>query len=68
MLQLAGVDTSVFSAHSVRGASSSAALSKGVHIADILTMADWSRDSTFKRFYYRPTVDGGYAQRLLSWD
>jgi len=68
MLQLAGIDTSVFSAHSVRGESSSAALSKGVHIADILMMADWSRDSTFKRFYYRPTAVEGYAQRLLSQD
>ena len=66
MLKLAGVDTNVFSAHSVWGASSSAALSKGVHIADILTMANWSRDSTFKRFYYRSSRDDQYAQRLLS--
>ena len=63
MLKLAGIDTSVFSA---RDASSSAALSKGVHIADILTMTDWSRNSTFKRFYYRPSGDEHYAQRLLS--
>ena len=66
ILQLAGVDTAVFSAHSVRGASTSAALSKGIHLADILGMADWSRDSTFKRFYYRPSSDGNYAQKVLS--
>ena len=49
-LKLAGVDTSVFSAHSVRGASTSMALTKGVHLADVLAVADWSRDSTFKPF------------------
>ena len=34
----------------MRGASTSAATSKGVHVMDILAVADWSRDSTFKRF------------------
>lgn len=63
MLQLAEVDTSIFSAHSVRGASTSAALAKGVHLADILSMADWSRDSTFKTFYCRLLC---YAKKLLS--
>jgi len=40
MLKLAGVDTNVFSAHSVRGASTSAVLAKGVPLSDILAMAD----------------------------
>jgi len=65
-LQLAGIDTAVFSAHSVRGASTSAAVAKGVHLADILSMADWSRDSTFKKFYYRPSSADIYAKKLLS--
>jgi len=39
----AALDTGVFSAHLVRGLSCSAALPNGVHIVDILTMADWSR-------------------------
>ena len=43
LLQLAGVDTAVFSAHSVRGASTAAAVAKGIHVADILAVADWSR-------------------------
>jgi len=62
-LQLAGIDTAVFS---LRGASTSAAVAKGVHLADILSMADWSRDSTFKKFYYRPSSADIYAKKLLS--
>ena len=61
----AGVDTAVFKAHSVRGASSTAASEKGVLIEDILRTADWSTDSTFRRFYYRPTQDNRYAQAVL---
>ena len=61
----AGIDTGIFKAHSVRGASSTAAAEKGVLIADILCTADWSKDSTFKRFYYRPTSSRGYAQTIL---
>ena len=28
-------------------------MAKEVHMAEILSMADWSRDSTFKAFYYK---------------
>ena len=65
ILSEAGVDTRVFKAHSVRGASVSAAKSKGVGIPDILEMADWSRDSTFRKFYYRTTNSNAYTQNLL---
>ena len=40
LLGQAGVDTSVFKAHSVRGASATVALNKGVSLADILQAAD----------------------------
>jgi len=65
ILRKAGIDTSVFKAHSVRGASSTAASMKGVLIEDILSTADWSTDSTFRRFYYRPMQSNNYAQILL---
>ena len=39
-LKEAGVDTNTFSAHSVRGASASAAVGKGLHIADVLKTAN----------------------------
>ena len=66
LLKEAGVDTEVFKAHSVRGASTSAALKKGVHLSDILDMADWSRESTFKRFYCRSSQEDTFASRVLS--
>lgn len=62
----AGVDTEVFKAHSVRGATTSAALRKGVHISDILSTADWSRESTFRSSYYRLATEDIFAQRVLS--
>ena len=43
-----------FKAHSVRGAAATAANMQGMSVSDILSVADWSSDSTFKRFYYRP--------------
>lgn len=48
MLAEAGVDTSVFKAYFVRGAATSAALTKDVSIQDILDTADWSTNSTFR--------------------
>ena len=66
LLKVAGVDTNVFKAHSVRGASTSAALKKGVHLKDILETADWSNESTFKRFYYRSSEEDSFARRVLS--
>ena len=65
ILGKAGIDTSVFKAHSVRGASSTAASVKGVLIEDILRTADWSTNSTFRRFYYCPVQTNNYAQTLL---
>ncbi len=64
-LREARIDTGVFKAHSVRGASSTAALDKGASIQDVLQTADWSSDSTFRRFYYRPAANTTYAQRVL---
>ena len=45
-----GIDVSMFAAHSVRGASSSAAAMAGVTTNDILKAADWSTDSIFRCF------------------
>ena len=50
LLEAAGIDTSVFSAHSVRGASSSAAANLGITTNDnILKAADRSSESVFIR-------------------
>ena len=67
LLKEAGIDVSVFKAHSVRGASTTAALTKGVSVTDILHTADWSSDTTFRRFYYRP-LNNTYSHKLLKRD
>lgn len=55
-LKLAGIDTSKFSAHSTRAASSSAAKKAGVPIMDILSTGGWSSERTFARHYHVPIV------------
>jgi hypothetical protein len=52
-LKQAGVDTSVFSAHSTRGASDSKAVAAGIPIQTILKQGHWARESTFAKFYQR---------------
>jgi len=49
----AGVDTSVFKAHSFRGASCSTAAWARVTTSDILKAADWSSEGIFQTFYHR---------------
>ena len=52
-LLLADVDTKVFQAHSLRGASSSKASLKGLSAKDIVSHGRWSRESTWQRFYHK---------------
>lgn len=55
-LNLAEIDTSVFSAHSTRGSAASKAAESGQSISSILRSGGWSRESTFARFYKRSFV------------
>ena len=57
----AGIDTSVFKAHSVRGASCSTAAWAGVTTTDILKAADRSSEGTFQTFYHRRDHSGSRA-------
>ncbi len=54
----AGIDIACFSAHSTRGVASSKAVLMGVPVDFVLLTANWSAESTFRRFYNRelPTV------------
>ena len=52
-LERAGIDPSIFGAHSTRGASASAAVRGGITTADILKAANWSSESIFQRFYHK---------------
>ena len=47
VLTKSGIDTGIFKAHSIRGASTSAAANAGVTTNDILNAADWSSESVF---------------------
>lgn len=54
-LEKSGIDTSIFSPHSTRHASTSAAARKGVNMDVIRLTAGWSDNSkTFANFYQRP--------------
>ena len=66
VLRMSGIDISIFTAHSTRGASSSAAADSGITISDILKAADWSTESVFRKFYYRPTHNPLYGRAVLS--
>lgn len=66
LMQLAGVDTSIFKGHSVRGAVATEAAKQGFSIPDILQFADWSQASTFTKFYYRPQFDTSPGRAILS--
>lgn len=57
VLRESRLDTNVFSAHSTRHASTSAAKRKGVSFDVIRKLAGWSdKSTTFTKFYYRPVA------------
>ena len=64
-LTSAGVDTSIFCAHSTRSASTSAATDAGVSMPEILEAADWSSNFTFERFYYRLQARSKFGVTVL---
>ena len=53
LMKQSGIDTSEFRAHSTRGASTSKAKAKGLSCQEILAMANWKKESTFRRHYLR---------------
>ena len=65
VLGKAGIDTTIFKAHSTRSASTSRAVSGGVSLEEVLKMPDWSGPSTFNRFYCRPRFDNAFARSVL---
>ena len=70
VLKLSGIDTSIFTAHSVRSANTSAALSRDVPIDEIIKLAGWTGEKTFTKFYCRVATrdvaeTGNFANALL---
>ena len=64
VLTLSGIDTSIFSGGSTRGASASAAARRGASVKQILNAGDWTNLGTYQRFYNR-TVDDTPVGRLI---
>ena len=61
-----GIDMAIFKAHSVRSASVPTAANTGVTTADILKAADWSSQSIFQKFYYKPQQNSSFGRAVLS--
>jgi len=53
-----GIDVTTFTAHSTRGASSSAAADSWITTGDILKTADWNTESVFRKFSSRDPLYG----------
>ena len=56
-LSKAGVDTSVFKAHSCRSALSSKTRDAGISVSEILKKEGWKSIHTFKTFYSRDIIN-----------
>ena len=70
MLRMAGINNK-FTAHLTRAASVSAAKAKGLTVREILNGGNWSRESTFNKFYNKEITlttknAGCYTQTLFS--
>ena len=65
-MSAAGIDSQIFKAHSVRGASTTAAANAFVRLSTIMSMADWSSASTLRTFYYEPLFNSDFATGALS--
>ena len=63
-MELAGIDTDVYKAHTTRGAFPSLMRRKGCSANNILEQGDWSSISTFQRYYSRESEDT-QAGRLI---
>lgn len=57
VLEKAGIDMNMFTPHSTRAASMSAAYRANVPIATIMKTAGWSNVSTFSKFYQKALLE-----------
>ena len=64
-MDMAHIDTSIYAPHSVRSASTSAALRGGVPVQHILDKAGWASRSVFARFYNRPTTSTNHFESAV---
>ena len=65
IMKSSGIDVSIFKSHSTRAASTSAAVNIGVSVKDIMKTANWTSESTFKKFYLKP-IHSDFGNSVLS--
>ena len=65
IMMAAGIDMTMFSAHSTRSAATSKVATK-LPLKTILATAGWSRPSTFQRFYNKPITSPSFSDALLN--
>ena len=63
MLELSGIDSGKYSAHSCRSASTSAALFRGISLTTIVKSASWSNVTTFKNHYLKEITEAYDLQK-----
>ena len=66
LIKEAGIDTTIFKAYSVRGASTTAAANALVPLHETLDMADWSKAATFRLYYYKLIFSSTFGETILS--
>ena len=68
VLNLAGIDTSVFKGHSSRSAASSGAELAGASITEMLSLGSWSNETVWKKYYNKLvlTPEASFQRKLLS--
>uniref|UniRef100_A0A1X7VC53 Uncharacterized protein n=1 Tax=Amphimedon queenslandica TaxID=400682 RepID=A0A1X7VC53_AMPQE len=65
-LEEAGIDSTIFRAHSTRGASASAEARGGVTLEEILKAANWNSESVFQRFCHKEVDQAAYGIAVIS--
>ena len=66
VLREAGIDATIYSAHSFRSASTSTAFAHGVTLQEILKTADWTNVHTFSHFYLKAVEEPSFGNTILS--
>ena len=66
VMKESGLDTTVFTAHSVRSASTSAAMRSNIPLQTILNTAGWATDNVFRKYYNKPLEDKTMGEHLLT--
>ena len=66
VLDKAGIDTSSYTVHSTRTASTSAVSSANLPIDIIMKAAGWSSENAFQKFYNKPLVNSqNFGEQLI---